>query len=135
MPTHPGRASFQQRNTAKRRGHQGPRERLYKSRSYLAPVEVLGYTSLPAVTLRALLQKGNVWANQCGWVCRGIPLPAQPQIGFLAWAWEAKIKGSWGPAKPGVGGKVPGLGQVKAGWAVGFPLPSPKTEQVGSGPR
>lgn len=33
------------------------------------------------------------------------------------------------------GGNIPGPGQVTAGWAVGFPSPSPKAEQVGSGPR
>lgn len=86
-PSTPRWAFFQQKKSARRRGHHGTRERLHKSWSYLPPVEVLGYMSLPGVTLMNVLQKGNVWANRCGWVHRGIPLPAETETGFLAWAW------------------------------------------------
>ena len=48
-----------------------------------------------------LLQKGNVWANRCGWVCHGIPLPAETEIGFSAWAWSGEDgREAWGHAKP-----------------------------------
>lgn len=59
-----------------------------------------------------VLQKGNVWANRCGWVHRGIPLPAETETGFLAWA--------WGGGEGWAGEMEKGLGMCQPWWLGGM---------------
>lgn len=81
-----------------------------------------------------LLKKGNVWANRCCWGCRGIPLPAETETGFLGWTWEGKMERDLGTCQAWW---LEGMFQAREKGSPGcrLSLPSPMSEQAGSGPR
>lgn len=99
-----------------------------------SPVDVLGYMSLPGVTLTSLLQKGKAWPIDVA----GLAVGSCYLLRLRSASWPGaaggggEMRGAWGPAEPGDWRECSrqGTGKGGLGWRLSFTFPQVRTGRL-----